>query len=119
MTNSRLTDPEVLELRFPVVLEEFSLRKASGGIGLVKGGNGVVRKIRFLESMNFSIISGHRFVSPPGLNGGNGGSVGITILERKNGEKVTLNACDKVSLIKDDLITIKTPGGGGYGRFRS
>ena len=119
MTNSRLTDPEVLELRFPVVLEEFSLRKASGGMGLVKGGNGVVRKIRFLESMNFSVISGHRHVSPPGLNGGNGGSVGITILERKNGEKVTLNACDKVSLIKDDLITIKTPGGGGYGKFRS
>ena len=119
MTNSRLTDPEILELRFPVILEQFSLRKDSGGTGLAKGGNGVVRKIRFLESMNFSIISGHRSVPPPGLHGGTGGSVGLTILERQNGEQIILDACDKISLIKDDLIIIKTPGGGGYGSLKN
>ncbi len=85
MTNSRLTDPEVLELRFPVILEEFSLRKGSGGSGFARGGNGVVRKTRFLEPMTFSIISGHRMVPPPGLQGGLGGSLGETILIRKNG----------------------------------
>ena len=115
MTNSRLTDPEILELRFPVVLDEFSLRKNSGGSGFAKGGNGVLRKTRFLEPMTFSIISGHRTVSPPGLKGGRGGSVGQTILIRKNGEKIVLKACDTVSLFKDDVIIVKTPGGGGYG----
>ncbi|PQM55533.1 MAG: 5-oxoprolinase [Rhodobacteraceae bacterium] len=117
MTNSRLTDPEVLELRFPVILEEFSLRKGSGGSGRVRGGNGVVRKTRFLEPMTFSIISGHRMVSPPGLEGGLSGSLGETILIRKNGEKIVLKACDKISLFKGDLIIVKTPGGGGYGNL--
>ena len=93
------------------------MRKDSGGSGFVRGGNGVVRKTRFLEPMTFSIISGHRMVSPPGLQGGLSGSLGETILIRKNGEKIVLKACDKISLFKDDLIIVKTPGGGGYGNL--
>ncbi len=115
MTNSRLTDPEILESRFPVLLEEFSIRSNSGGSGIAKGGDGVIRRIRFLQKMNLSIISGHRQIPPPGLNGGGVGKVGKSIIIKDSGEKIVLNPCDKVTLNKNDILLIKTPGGGGCG----
>ena len=115
MTNSRLTDPEILESRFPVVLENFSIRKNSGGSGIAKGGNGVIRNIRFLQRMSLAIISGHRQVPPPGLNGGGAGKVGKSTVYKSNGKKIILKPCDKITLDRDDILQIKTPGGGGCG----
>ena len=115
MTNSRLTDPEILETRFPVVLEKFSIRKNSGGKGIAKGGDGVIRNVRFLQKMDVSIISGHREVSPPGIKGGKAGKVGKSVIFRQNGKKNVLKPCDKISVDANDILHIKTPGGGGYG----
>ncbi|PQM67647.1 MAG: hypothetical protein CML70_07810 [Rhodobacterales bacterium] len=115
MTNSRLTDPEILESRFPVVLENFSIRKNSGGSGIAKGGNGVIRNIRFLQRMSLAIISGHRQVPPPGLNGGGAGKVGKSTVYKSNGKKIILKPCDKITLERDDILQIETPGGGGCG----
>ncbi|MEX0300321.1 MAG: hydantoinase B/oxoprolinase family protein, partial [Kordiimonas sp.] len=115
MTNSRLTDPEVLEWRYPVRLESFGVRNGSGGIGEYNGGCGVTRSIRFLEPMEAAILSGHRSKGAPGLNGGNAGQPGQTIITRINGQTETLAAADKSSLNAGDIITIETPGGGGYG----
>ena len=115
MTNSRLTDPEILESRFPVVLENFSIRKKSGGSGVVKGGDGVIRNIRFLQKMSLAIISGHRQVPPPGLNGGGAGKVGKSTVYKSDGKKIILKPCDKITLDKDDILQIVTPGGGGCG----
>ena len=115
MTNSRLTDPEILESRFPVVLENFSIRKNSGGSGIAKGGNGVIRNIRFLQRMSLAIISGHRQVPPPGLNGGGAGKVGKSTVYKSNGKKIILKPCDKITLDRDDILQIETPGGGGCG----
>ena len=116
MTNSRLTDPEVLELRFPVMLENFEIRKSSGGDGLFSGGNGVVRKIRFLEDMQVMILSSHRTVAPFGLNGGSPGSLGRNWIERSNGTKQQMTGTDKADVSSGDKIIIETPGGGGYGK---
>ena len=115
MTNSRLTDPEVLEWRFPVILESFEIRKGSGGKGINRGGDGVVRKVRFLEKMIANIISGHRKVSPYGLNGGQPGKTGDNYVLHANGSKTLLSGTDQVDLELDDVVVIKTPGGGGYG----
>lgn len=115
MTNSRLTDPEVLEWRFPVVLETFQVRGHSGGRGQYAGGNGIIRRIRFQEPMTVAILSGHRQVPPFGLNGGEPGQVGRNTLERKDGTLETLPGQATLTVNPGDTIVIETPGGGGYG----
>ena len=115
MTNSRLTDAEVLEWRYPVLVEEFSIRRNSGGIGTYRGGDGVTRRIRFLEDMDVSILSGRRTTAPHGLNGGQAGHPGRTWIERRDGKRVELRYSDHAALKKGDTVVIETPGGGGYG----
>jgi len=114
MTNSRLTDPEVLEWRFPVVLEEFAVRRGSGGAGAYPGGDGARRRIRFLEPMTLAILSGHRVVPPPGLAGGGPGACGINRVRRADGREEILASADKCDLGAGDVWIIETPGGGGY-----
>ncbi len=115
MTNSRLTDPETLEFRYPVILEEFSIRKGSGGIGQYYGGDGVVRRISFLEPMIISVLSGHRTIGPPGLFGGGSGKVGSTSLLRNSGNVEILKYADQIEGKKGDTLVVKTPGGGALG----
>ena len=115
MTNSRLTDPEVLETRFPVRLEEFSIRRGSGGTGRWPGGDGAVRRLRFLAPMRANILSNHRRVAPFGLAGGGAGAVGHNAVERADGGRETLGAVASIDLRPGDLVAIETPGGGGYG----
>jgi 5-oxoprolinase (ATP-hydrolysing) len=115
MTNSRLTDPEVLESRFPVLVREFSLRQSSGGTGQYRGGHGVIRRIQFQASMTASILSGHRLVPPFGLAGGGSGQVGKNSLQRSNGTIVPLPGTVQIEVEVGDVLTIKTPGGGGFG----
>ncbi len=117
MTNSRLTDPEVLEWRFPVLIENFSIRHGSGGKGRFSGGNGVTRRLKFLEPMSASILSGHRRVAPYGMSGGESGVCGENWLEKKNGRKTPLRGTAQVQIMPGDVLTIKTPGGGGYGQL--
>lgn len=116
MTNSRLTDPEVLETRYPVLLESFNLRPDSGGKGKYSGGNGVVRRIRFLESMTANILSSHRVVPPFGLNGGEAGIVGRNWIQRQNGIEENLDSTATVEMKAGDVFVIETPGGGGFGK---
>jgi 5-oxoprolinase (ATP-hydrolysing) len=116
MTNSRLTDPEVLEWRFPVLIESFSLRPGSGGGGRHRGGDGVIRRIRFREPMTAVILSGSRRIAPFGLAGGEDARVGATRIERASGETEPLGATDQANLESGDAIVIETPGGGGYGK---
>ncbi|WP_135610890.1 hydantoinase B/oxoprolinase family protein [Methanococcoides sp. AM1] len=116
MTNSRITDPEVLELRFPVLLEEFSIRKGSGGRGRHAGGNGVVRKVRFLEKMKAAILSSHRKYPPFGMNGGEGGKCGSNMVIRKRGECEEIEGTAEIDMDEGDLLVIETPGGGGFGK---
>jgi 5-oxoprolinase (ATP-hydrolysing) len=115
MTNSRLTDPEVLEWRFPVMLEQFSIRPNSGGKGQHSGGNGVIRRIRFREPMTAAILSNHRRVPPFGLNGGQPGTVGSNRIERANGTVETLESRAIAPMQSGDVFVIETPGGGGFG----
>ncbi|MEK6592484.1 MAG: hydantoinase B/oxoprolinase family protein [Pseudomonadota bacterium] len=115
MTNSRLTDPEVLEWRYPVLLEDFAIRENSGGAGKHRGGNGAVRRVRFLETMTAAILSGHRRIAPYGMAGGLPGAVGRNRVQRANGEIVELGACDRAEMQPGDAFIIETPGGGGYG----
>ena len=115
MTNSRLTDPEVLEWRFPVLLEEFRIRRGSGGTGRWRGGDGVVRRVRFLEQMTGAILANHRRVPPFGLKGGGAGGVGRSYVARAHGPIEELTATDKRELAPGDAFVIETPGGGGYG----
>jgi 5-oxoprolinase (ATP-hydrolysing) len=115
MTNTRLTDPEVLEWRFPVLLEEFAVRRGSGGAGRWRGGNGVVRRLRFLEPMTAAILSGHRRVPPYGMAGGKPGAVGHNRVKHSSGALVELGPCDRVEMKTGDSFVIETPGGGGYG----
>jgi len=115
MTNSRITDPEVLEWRFPVLLEQFSIRQNTGGKGKYRGGNGVIRTIKFLSPMTASILSSHRIKPPFGLHGGCFGAVGENKLIRFNGEVIKLQGCAQISVQAGDCIEIKTPAGGGYG----
>jgi N-methylhydantoinase B len=117
MTNSRLTDPEVLETRYPVLLESFSLRPDSGGKGQYSGGNGVVRRIRFLEPMTANILSGHRVIPPFGLNGGQAGIVGRNWIQRQNGIEENLDSTATVEMKPGDVFVIETPGGGGFGNI--
>jgi 5-oxoprolinase (ATP-hydrolysing) len=115
MTNTRLTDPEVLEWRYPVHVESFSIRRGSGGRGRWRGGDGVVRRIRFLEPMTAAILSGHRRVPPYGMAGGAPGAAGRNYVERGDGSTVDLGGCGECELGAGDLVVIETPGGGGYG----
>jgi 5-oxoprolinase (ATP-hydrolysing) len=115
MTNSRLTDPEILEQRFPVVLDWFHVRPQSGGDGQYAGGNGVERHIRFLQPMRANIISGHRQVAPHGLQGGGDGKPGVNFVLRHQGRMQRLSGCACVELEAGDLFCIHTPGGGGFG----
>lgn len=115
MTNSRLTDPEVLEWRFPVILQSFEIRTGSGGKGRYRGGDGVIRKVKFLENMTANIISGHRQIPPYGLAGGGPGSVGNNWVEHTDGSVTRLSGTDQIELKQGDVFVIETPGGGGYG----
>jgi 5-oxoprolinase (ATP-hydrolysing) len=115
MTNTRLTDPEVLELRYPVVLDCFEIRRGSGGEGRWPGGDGAVRKLRFREPMQVAILANHRVVPPFGLEGGYQGQVGKTSILRKDGSVEVLASCDQRDVLAGDSIVVETPGGGGYG----
>jgi 5-oxoprolinase (ATP-hydrolysing) len=115
MTNSRLTDPEVLEWRFPVLLESFSIRHGSGGAGRYRGGDGVIRKLRFNQAMSLSLLTGHRQVAPYGLYGGQSGKAGENLLFKSTGERVHLDSSCSVEVNPEDRLVVKTPGGGGYG----
>jgi 5-oxoprolinase (ATP-hydrolysing) len=116
MTNSRLTDPEVLEWRFPVLLESYEIRHGSGGAGRWRGGDGGTRRVRFLEPMTASILSGHRRIPPHGLAGGAAGERGRNWVERADGARVELGGADKAEVGPGDVFVIQTPGGGGFGR---
>ena len=118
MTNSRLTDPEVLEWRFPVLVESFAIRRGSGGPGRHRGGDGVVRRIRFREAMTAAILSGHRRVPPYGLAGGEPGAVGRNYVLRTDGSTVPLAGTGKIEMKPGDVFVIETPGGGGFGAVR-
>ncbi|MFI9820066.1 hydantoinase B/oxoprolinase family protein [Streptomyces sp. NPDC052013] len=115
MTNSRLTDPEVLEWRLPVRLEEFSVRRGSGGNGRWRGGDGAVRRIRFLEPMTVSTLSQHRRVPPYGMAGGEPGALGANRIHRADGTVTELAGSDSADVGPGDVLVIETPGGGGYG----
>ncbi|RMD96503.1 MAG: hydantoinase B/oxoprolinase family protein, partial [Deltaproteobacteria bacterium] len=115
MTNSRLTDPEVLECRFPVRVERFAIRRGSGGAGRWRGGDGVVRAIRFLEPMTAAILSNRRRVPPFGLAGGMPGKTGKNYVIRRNGAHEPLGATATLEVAAGDTLVIETPGGGGFG----
>ncbi|MDX3595169.1 hydantoinase B/oxoprolinase family protein [Streptomyces sp. ID03-2B] len=115
MTNSRLTDPEILEWRLPVRLESFAVRDDSGGAGRWHGGDGVQRRIRFLEPVTVALLSGHRRVPPYGAEGGDPGALGAQHIERAGGGTVPLKGCDTAELDAGDVLVVRTPGGGGYG----
>jgi 5-oxoprolinase (ATP-hydrolysing) len=116
MTNSRLTDPEVLETRYPVLVEAFSIRRGSGGAGAHPGGDGVVRKIGFREPMTATLLSNRRRVPPFGLAGGDAGALGKARVERADGSVQAMAATDLVEVAAGDSIVIETPGGGGWGQ---
>jgi 5-oxoprolinase (ATP-hydrolysing) len=116
MTNTRLTDPEILEFRYPVVLEDFHIRKGSGGRGKWNAGDGVRRTIRFLEPMDCTILSGHRRVRPFGLAGGEAGQVGENWVRRKDARMEKLAGCDATVIGAGEAVIIQTPTAGGYGR---
>jgi len=119
MTNSRLTDPEVLEWRFPVLVERFGVRRGSGGRGAYRGGSGVHRRLRFREAMTAAILSGHRQVAPIGVDGGEKGMVGRNWVEKASGTIIWLAGTDKIDMEPGDTFVIETPGGGGYGKEMS
>ncbi|HYD88114.1 MAG TPA: hydantoinase B/oxoprolinase family protein [Vitreimonas sp.] len=116
MTNSRLTDPEVLETRFPVLVERFAVRRGSGGGGKHKGGDGAVRRIRFRAPMTAAMLANRRSTAPFGLNGGRDGKPGANRIERVDGSIETLGATGKAIVASGDVFVIETPGGGGYGK---
>jgi 5-oxoprolinase (ATP-hydrolysing) len=115
MTNSRLTDPEILELRFPVVLEDFHIREGSGGQGRWKAGDGTQRTIRFREKMECAILSSHRSRPPRGLDGGGDGEAGQTEVRRSDGRIETLKACDQTVIEAGEAVIVTTPTPGGFG----
>ncbi|MAU95902.1 MAG: 5-oxoprolinase [Fulvimarina sp.] len=116
MTNSRLTDPEILEMRYPVVLEDFHIRKGSGGAGEKRGGDGTKRTIRFLKEMDCAILSSHRTRPPEGICGGSAGEVGRTEVRRLDGSLEELAGCDQTVLAAGEAVIVTTPTPGGYGR---
>ncbi len=118
MTNSRLTDPEILELRFPVLLEDFHIRENSGGKGRFKAGDGTRRTLRFLETMQCAILSSHRSAPPRGLDGGSDGEVGKTEIRRLDGSTEELKACDQTVLKAGEAVIVTTPTPGGFGKAK-
>ncbi|KAG9332089.1 hypothetical protein JZ751_015865, partial [Albula glossodonta] len=114
MTNTRITDPEILEKRYPVILEHFSLRPGSGGEGKYRGGDGVVRKLLFRDSVVLSVLSERRSTRPYGLHGGEPGAAGMNLLHRTDGRILNLGAKTTVNLESGDMFCLYTPGGGGY-----
>ncbi|OCP35187.1 hydantoinase B/oxoprolinase family protein [Ensifer sp. LC163] len=116
MTNSRLTDPEILETRFPVVLEDFHIRRGSGGKGKWSAGDGTKRTIRAREKLDFAILSGHRRVAPFGIKGGEPGNLGQNIVRRNDGRNEELSGCAHTVLEAGEAFTVVTPTGGGYGK---
>jgi 5-oxoprolinase (ATP-hydrolysing) len=116
MTNTRLTDPEVLEFRYPVVLEDFHIRKGSGGRGRWNAGDGVIRTIRFLEKMECTILSGHRRIRPFGLAGGEDGQLGRNSVRRNDGSIEILQGADATVIDAGEAVVIQTPTAGGYGK---
>jgi N-methylhydantoinase B/oxoprolinase/acetone carboxylase alpha subunit len=117
MTNSRMTDPEVLEARFPVLIREFSIRRNSGGTGHHRGGDGVVRKIEFLAPMTAAILSNNRLIAPFGLQGGAPGQTGRNSIMRQSGCVEAVDSVADLQLQVGDTLIIETPGGGGYGEL--
>ncbi|MCH8925374.1 MAG: hydantoinase B/oxoprolinase family protein, partial [Proteobacteria bacterium] len=113
------TDPEILEWRFPVVLESFSIRHGSGGAGRHRGGDGIIRRVRFREAMTAAIVSGHRRVPPYGMAGGEPGKTGRNYVERADGTVDELSGTDMTEMNPGDVFVIETPGGGGYGAVGS
>jgi 5-oxoprolinase (ATP-hydrolysing) len=116
MTNSRLTDPEVLEFRYPVLLEDFHIREGSGGTGKWSAGNGTKRTIRFLEEMELAILSSHRTLPPKGMDGGHDGQLGRTLVRRADGSTEELKGCDQTVLKAGEAVTVITPTAGGWGK---
>jgi 5-oxoprolinase (ATP-hydrolysing) len=115
MTNTRITDPEILELRYPVRVEQFAIRKDTGGAGAFRGGDGVIRKLRFLAPMTATIVASRREVPPFGLTGGTPGAVGRQFIERADGAIEALPGRAQAEMSPGDAFIIETPGGGGYG----
>jgi len=115
MTNTRMTDPEILEQRFPVRVEEFSIRHGSGGAGKWTGGSGITRRLRFLEAMTATVLTGHRIVPPFGVDGGAPGGCGENAVRRADGSRVVLRSNDEAQMAPGDVFEMKTPGGGGWG----
>ncbi|MFG2250959.1 hydantoinase B/oxoprolinase family protein [Spirillospora sp. NPDC048823] len=115
MTNSRLTDPEVLEWRYPVLLEGHEIRRGSGGAGRWRGGDGARRRIRFLEPMTVTTLSSHRRVPPYGMAGGEPGALGRQWVEHADGSATPMKGCDSLPVDTGDVFVVETPGGGGYG----
>jgi 5-oxoprolinase (ATP-hydrolysing) len=115
MTNSRLTDPEVLEWRYPVLLESYAIRPGSGGAGRWHGGNGAVRRLRFLEPMTVTTLASHRRVPAAGLAGGQPGALGRHWVEHPDGAVTPMAGCDTADLAPGDVFVLETPGGGGFG----
>ncbi|KAM6900410.1 5-oxoprolinase isoform 2-T2 [Xenentodon cancila] len=116
MTNTRITDPEILEKRYPVILEQFSLRPDSGGVGKYRGGDGVIRKLLFRNSVVLSVLTERRAARPYGLQGGEDAAAGVNLLHRADGRVLNLGAKTSVSLQPGDMFCLYTPGGGGFGR---
>ena len=116
MTNSRLTDPEIFETRFPVLLEEFSIRRGSGGAGAYRGGDGGTRRVRFLGDMTACILANRRRIAPFGMAGGEPGGLGSASVERADGSTQRLGSNARVAMHAGDVFVIETPGGGGFGR---
>jgi len=114
MTNTRITDAEEMEVRFPVRVEEFSIRKGSGGLGKWKGGDGVCRRIRFLEELEVTVLSQHRKEAPYGMRGGKNGACGFQRLLRSSGEVEVMEGIESCQVFNGDQIEILTPGGGGF-----
>ena len=115
MTNSRLTDPEVLEWRFPVILESFEVRRGSGGAGARRGGDGTIRRVRFGDTMTATILSSGRVVAPFGAAGGEPGARGRNSVLRVDGTAEAVAGNAQVEVVPGDVFVIETPGGGGYG----
>ena len=118
MTNSRLTDPEVLEHRYPVLLRRFEIRNGSGGRGHFSGGDGAIRELEFREEMDAGILSTRRKVAPFGIDGGAPALRGRNAVRRRNGQVEELSGCASIKVEPGDVFVIETPGGGGYGMSR-
>ena len=116
MTNTRLTDAEILERRYPVILQSFSLAEGTGGAGQFRGGDGVLRRTLFRKPLTLSVLTDRRVLQPYGLFGGDGGSRGLNLLQRSDGRIVNLGGKCSVEVDTGDVFVLQTPGGGGWGK---